>query len=269
MSDSNFSPDTGMETRTSFVRHRNVLMARADLGHLYVDYYLHLADQQIQIEPEHDRMFKDALAAFTLHCASRPRNELIAWTINFQEPLLNLFLVGDNELGTVAGRVFTDNIKVNDENLFFADVVRSGQKEPRRSAVAFQGRDPFGAVEHFYEQSEQRPARYFRLKDEEFMMLSAHPDYDMEWLRGLESQEVRDLEDEETLVPMESRTYRWSCGCSHDRILEVLAPTMRLAPEELFQGEEMLGIGCPRCGTRYNVTREALEAYVARDNEEK
>lgn len=254
----------GMQTRTSFVRHRNVLVASANLQDLYVDYYLHLADQQIHAEPEHDRMFKDALAAFTLHCASRPRNEMIAWTINFQEPLLNIFLVADNEEGTVAGRVFTENVKENGENLFFADVVRAGQREPRRSAVAFRGSNPFQAVEHFYEQSEQRPARYFELRDEQFAMVSAHPDYDIEWFRGLETSEIASLDKEETLVPLELRRYRWSCGCSHERILEVLAPTMRQAPDELFQGEETVGIGCPRCGARYNVTREALEAYVSR-----
>lgn len=258
-----------METRTLFVRHRNVMVASANLAELYVDYYLHLADHQIQIEPEHDRMFKDALAAFTLHCASHPRNETIAWTINFQEPLLNMFLVADNELGTVAGRVFTENVKENTENLFFADVVRAGQKEPRRSAVGFHGSDPFRAVEHFYEQSEQRPARYFRVKDEEFVMVSAHPDFDREWFRGLETSEISTLSDAETLVPMERRAYRWNCGCSHERILEVLAPTMRLAPDDLFQGEEMVGVGCPRCGARYNVTREALEAYVLRSGDER
>lgn len=254
----------GMKTRTSFVRHRNVLVASANLSDLYVDYYLHLADHQIQIEPEHDRLFKDALAAFALHCASHPRNEMIAWTINFQRPLLNMFLVADNDLGTVAGRVFTENVKENDENLFFADVVRAGQREPRRSAVGFRGSDPFQAVEHFYEQSEQRPARYFRVRDEQFAMVSAHPDYDREWFRGLETPDVSSLDEMETIVPMEVRAYRWSCGCSHKRILEVLAPTMRLSPDELFQGEEMVGIGCPRCGARYHVSREALEAYVSR-----
>src|SRR5438034_11724092 len=75
---------------------------------------------------EADAMFKRALAAFVLHCASRPRNELTAWTINFQQPLVNLFLTGDNETGAVAGRVFEENVKELPENLFYADVVRLG-----------------------------------------------------------------------------------------------------------------------------------------------
>ncbi len=96
--------DSGLEVRTSFVRNRNALLARADFGELFVDYYLHLGAHGLRLEPAIDALFKRALAAFTLHCASRPRNELTAWTVNFQEPLLNLFLAGDNGTGAVTGR---------------------------------------------------------------------------------------------------------------------------------------------------------------------
>ena len=96
--------ETGLEVRSWFVRERNALFAQADFGPLYVDYYLHLADHGIQPEPEHDAMFKRALAGFVLHCVSRPWNEMTAWTINFQNPLVNLFLAGDNEDGTITGR---------------------------------------------------------------------------------------------------------------------------------------------------------------------
>src|SRR5262245_6868758 len=101
--------DAGTEVRTWFVRGRNVLLARGSFTDLYVDYYLHLADQALKPAEAHDSLFKRALAAFTLHAASRPRNELLAWTINIQEPLVNLFLGGDNGTGTVVGRVFTEN----------------------------------------------------------------------------------------------------------------------------------------------------------------
>ena len=98
--------DAGLEVRTYYVRSRNALLARADFGELYVDYYLHLSAQGIKVQPEHDALFKRALAGFTLHSASRPWNELTAWTINVQSPLVNLFLTGDNETGAVTGRVF-------------------------------------------------------------------------------------------------------------------------------------------------------------------
>src|SRR3954469_19521758 len=194
--------DAGHEVRTYFVRNRNALLARADFGTMYVDYYLHLSANQIRVAPEHDAMFKRALAAFTLHCASRPWNELVAWTINFQKPLVNLFLTGDNETGAITGRVFDENVKEGPENLFFADVVR-GQQPKRRSAVTFAGADPIVGAEKFYAQSEQRVARYFQLAEEDFAMVNEHPDCDMGWLRELTPETMKTLDQRETLALLE------------------------------------------------------------------
>jgi molecular chaperone Hsp33 len=256
--------DAGLEVRTYFVRNRNALLARADFGDLFVDYYLHLSANQIAVQPEHDAMFKRALAAFTLHCASRPWNELVAWTINFQQPLVNLFLTGDNETGAVTGRVFDENVKEGPQNLFFADVVRGNQPK-RRSAVTFEGQDAMAAVEKFYTQSEQRGARYFQLGEEDFVMLSEHPDCDLTWFRALTPEQVRTLDEAETLALMERRIYRWHCGCNQQRMMEVLAPTMKQDPEGLFGDEAKIEIRCPRCGARHTITREALEAFVGSD----
>lgn len=255
--------DTGLQVRTHFVRSRHALLARADFGELFVDYYLHLGAQQLRPATEHDAMFKRALAAFVLHCASRPRNELTAWTINFQEPRVNLFLTGDNETGTVTGRVFEENVKELAHNLFYADVVR-GRQPTRRSTVNFAGADPVVAVERFYAQSEQRLARFFQTGEEDWVMLSEHPDCDLAWLRALEPEQVRTLETGETLVPMERRIYHWHCGCNHARMVEVLAPAMKEDSQGLFGGDEKLEMRCPRCGARYTITREALEAFQAR-----
>lgn len=254
--------DTGLEVRTHFVRNRNALIARADFGELFVDYYLHLSANQIRVAAEHDALFKRALAAFTLHCASRPRNELIAWTINFQQPLVNLFLTADNETGAVTGRVFDENVKAGPENLFFCDVVRGAQPK-RRSAVTFSGPDPIAAAEKFYAQSEQRGARYFQLGEEDFALVIEHPDCDLAWFRGLALEEVRSLEKTETFAPLERRVYRWHCGCNQQRMMEVLAPSMKQNPGDLFGDDPKLEIRCPRCGARHVITREALEAFVA------
>src|ERR1051325_3790449 len=205
--------DAGLEVRTYFVRNRNALVARADFSDLFVDYYLHLGANEIRVAPQHDAMFKRALAAFTLHSASRPWNELTAWTINFQNPLVNLFLTGDNETGAVTGRVFDENVKEGPENLFFADVVRD-QQPKRRSAVTFDGADPMAAAEKFYAQSEQRGGRYFQLGEEDFALASEHPDCDLAWFRALTPERVRTLDETETLALMERRIYRWHCGCN-------------------------------------------------------
>ncbi len=256
------SPNTDLIVVSSFVRFRNALLAQADLGPLFVDYYLHLADHSIRPEPRHDRLFKEALAAFVLHCASRPRNEIIAWTLNFQDPLLNVFLVADNDEGTVAGRIFTENVKEGDHNLFFSETVR-GNQPLRRSAVNFHGSDPFQAVEAYYAQSEQRPARYFQIKNEEFAMLTAHPDYDKNWFQTIDPDGMRAINENETVNIIERRHYRWQCGCNQQRILQILAAPMKENPEELFGSEISIRVECPRCAARYLVTREAMEAYLA------
>ncbi|MGV3533782.1 MAG: Hsp33 family molecular chaperone HslO [Chthoniobacteraceae bacterium] len=261
MSEENPNPAEGLEVRTYFVRGRNAMVARADFGELYVDYYLHQGQHGYQHKPSHDGMLKEALAALTLHCASRPWNETCAWTIHFENPLLNLFVTGDNRTSSVAGQLFTENVKQKDQNLFLADIVRAGEPA-RRSAVEFEGADSLLAVERYYAQSEQRPARYFRLGPEEFVMVSAQPGCDLPWLEALDLDTMQVLDERETLSLLETRYYHWNCGCSQGRMFEVLAPIMVSDPEGLFGEGDTVRMSCPRCGARYVITREGLEAYL-------
>jgi hypothetical protein len=255
--------DSGIVVTSEFVRHRNALLTRAKLTDLYLDYYLHVADSGLHHAPEHDRLFKDLLAVALLHAGSRPRHEYLAWTMNLQEPLLNLFVTADNDADTIVGRVFTENVKRGDTGLLFLETVR-GTQPKRRSAVDFTGANVFAAAEAFFSKSEQRPARLFALGDEEFALLTSHPDCDFDWLQGIEAPRVRELLDAETIVPLERRRYDWRCGCTEARMLQILAPTMRQDPDGLFQGEDSIRIECPRCAKPYRITREALEAYLAR-----
>lgn len=250
-----------LEVRTYFVRERNALLARAEFGALYVDYYLHQGQYGYQHAPEQDGMLKEALAALTLHCASRPWNEAWAWTIHFHDPLLNLFVTGDNRRGIIVGQMFTENVKDDGRNLFCADVARE-RSDSRRSSVEFTGHDTFAIVEQFYARSEQRPARYFRIGPEEFVMVSAQPGCDLPWLNALDDNVVRTIDETETLSLLEQRAYRWGCGCSPARMFSILGPMMRTDPIALFGEEDALRISCPRCGALHTVTREALEAYV-------
>ncbi len=252
----------GFQVKTFFVRSRNALYVRIDMSELYVDYYLHLSENGVKPAPEHDALFKRALAGFVLHSVSRPWNELTAWTMNFQEPRVNLFLTGDNETGGVAGRVFAENVRELPENLFYADVVR-GKEPKRRSTVNFTGPDPLVAVEKFYEQSEQRLGRFFQTGEEEFAFVIEHPDCDLAWLRALTVEQVKGIETAETLSQLESRVVKWHCGCNQNRIMGVLSPAMRSDPNDLFGSEEKIEVRCPRCAARYTVTREAMEAFVA------
>ena len=254
--------NSGLEVTTWFVRSRNALFAKADFSPLFVDYYLHLSDHAIKVTPAHDEIFKRALATFVLHAVSRPWNELTAWTINLQDPLVNLFITGDNADGSVTGRVFAENVKAFPSNLFYADVIR-GKQPKRRSSVEFTGADPLVAVEAYYRQSEQRPARFFQTAEEEFALVSAHPDYDEAWFEALTAEQVGQMATAETLGELEKRVYRWHCGCNQKRMMEVLTPVYRQDAAELFGGGETIEMRCPRCSARHAITREAMEAFVA------
>lgn len=258
---------SGLEVCSYFIRKRNALLVRSEFEPLYVDYYLHQADRDVRFPREQDEILKESLAAITLHCASRPWNEMTAWTVNFQQPLVNIFVTGDNNLGTVVGQVFMEGVKENSQNLFYSKVVR-GPGVIRTSTVAFEGNDVFRAVEHYYHQSEQRPARYFKLGEEEFAMITAQPDCDLEWFEQLDDGKVAQLEKSEELRLLEKRFYSWQCGCNMERIYQMLAVPMRTDPEALFEGDSSLRISCPRCGVKYLVTREGLEAFLLKQKPE-
>lgn len=251
-----------LSIKSRFVRGRNLLFAKADFSQLFVDYYLHLKDNGLELAPELDERLKTALALFSLHCVSRPRNDILAWTINFQEPLLNIFLAGDTGTGDVTGRIYTEGVRKADENVFYQDVVRRS-KEPHRSVVGFNGGGMIHAVEEFYRFSEQRPARFFQLEPDVFAILAAHPDYDENWFETLTVEDVRAIESTEEVVDLETRFVRWHCGCNQERILGALAATFLTDAENLFLGEELIEVNCPRCAGKHRISREMLEAYVA------
>ena len=263
-STSSFAPHlSSTVVSVDFVRHRNVMLVQADLSPLFVDYYLHMADNGLKYSPQYESLLKRGLIAFTLHCASRPRNEHLAWTISLQQPRLNLFYAGDNEDCQVIGRLFTDNVREAEKNVFYSEVVPKRGAEKRRSVVNFAGAEIFHAAETFYAESEQRLVRYFDLGEDKYALLISHPDCDEPWLKQITSAGVGDLAKQETLTRIESRTYHWFCGCSQQKILGALAPMARADIQDLFGESEMIHVQCPRCAAKHRLTRETMEAYLA------
>ena len=254
--DSNLSP---VEVKSWFVRERNVLLARAKFSPLYVDYYLHLMQHGIRYEESADLMLKEALAAMTLHLCSRPQDETCAWTINLQEPLMNLFVTGGSRPGRVTGRIFTEDVKKSDTDLFISQTSRPDH-QTRQSVVAFQGTDLFVAAELFYQQSEQRPTRLFRLPDEEFWMFTAQPDCDLPWLEGLRDEHMPEIERVEKLSLLETRFYGFECGCSVDRLYPLLT---RLPADDLAEifSDGYAKITCPRCAAVFNTPKSHFEDW--------
>ena len=246
------------QVESIFVRQRNALLLRGKFAPVYTDYYLHAMQHGIRHGVELEGMFKDALAVFALHLVARPWAETIAWTINMRAPRLNLFVTGGSVQETVVGRIFTEDVREPDRNLFYQQVTVAGGGEPRTSTLEVDGKDPVSWISQLYDQSEQRPARAFRLPDEEFVLVAAQPDCDMEWFEALDEDAVARIGSTEETKLLETRKFRFCCGCTIERILPVLGG-WRDRLDELFEGADSIRIQCPRCAASYEVTRSMIE----------
>lgn len=240
-----------------FVRHRNALLVRGQFTSIYTDYYLHLMEHGLRYPGELDQMLKDSLAMLTLHLVARPWAETIAWTANLRAPRINLFVTGGSVEEAVTGRIFTEGVREPDRNFFYSQTTTRDGVEPRTSTLEVEGRDPVDWIGKYYQQSEQRTARAFRLEDEWFALVAAQPDCDLEWLDGLTAEAVAAIESAQETHLLETRKFRFHCGCTLDKILPILGG-WRERPEELFAGAESIQIECPRCAARYEVTRGML-----------
>lgn len=247
------------EVRNHFIRHRNVFSVEADLRALFSSLEAHRIKYDWDPDPEANELFRRFLATFTLHAASRPKRQVLAWTIHLQSPLLNLFFAADTDKDSVTGRFFRENVKSIPENRFYQEVSIRGQ-EVNRSICTFRGADPMVAAESYYAQSEQRPARFFQTTESRFRLLLAHPDCDEGWLNKLQQADLARLDEEETVVLMEKRPALWHCGCAEKNLTKILIPSFNEDPEALFAGRETLEMVCPRCAARHTIRREAVEA---------
>ena len=256
MTDKISPEDSMIEVRCYFVRHKNALVVRADFSQLYMDHYLHLLENQIKTDPTNDQKLKDALACCALHLASRPWDEVSAWTIHFSNPLINIFVTGNSNEKNLIGRVFTEDIKDDKKNLFISQI-NNFPKEPRRSVIEFNIENSiFKIVEEYYQQSEQRLARFFSYSEEEFIFISAQPDCDEDWLKSLTDEKIKNLDQDEELSLLEKRYYRYHCGCSKERFLRALINTDK---EEIFGNRKKINIECPRCSQKTPLTVEDFE----------
>jgi molecular chaperone Hsp33 len=204
-----------------------------------------------------DAMLKDALAMLVLHLTARPWSETIAWTANLRAPRINLFVTGSSYERNITGRVFTEDIREPDRNFFYSQTTTPQSVEPRLSTMEVEGRDPISWVEQFYSQSEQRPSRAFRLEDENFALIAAQPDADLEWLAGLDEEQVAAIDTTEETSILETRFFRFHCGCTLEKILPVLG-SWRERPDELFHDAETITVQCPRCAASYLITRDMI-----------
>jgi molecular chaperone Hsp33 len=212
---------------------------------------------EIRYAADLDQMLKDALAMLTLHLTARPWAETIAWTANLRAPRINLFVTGGSVSESIAGRVFTEDVREPDRNFFYSQTTTVQGVEPRMSTLEVDGRDPIQWVSQYYEQSEQRPARAFRLDDEVFVLIAAQPGCDLEWLAALDAEAVAKIDETESTNLLETRKFRFHCGCTLDKILPILGG-WRDKPEALFEESDAITLQCPRCAAKFVVTRDMI-----------
>lgn len=240
-----------------FVRHRNALLLRGQFTPLYTDYYLHLMQHGIRHPAELDQMLKDAMTVLVLHLVARPWAETLAWTANLRAPRINLFVTGGSTQEAIAGRIFTEDIREPDRNFLYSQTTSPNLSEPRTTTLEIAGKDPFVWISQFYGQSEQRPARAFRLEDENFVLVAAQPDCDMEWLESLDETAVSKIDTTEETTLLETRRFRFECGCTLEKILPILGGWKNRL-DDLFGDADEISIQCPRCAAKYSVTRDML-----------
>lgn len=240
-----------------FVRHRNVLAIRAQFTPIYTDHYLHLMQQELRYAEELDGILKELYAMVILHAVARPWAETIAWTINLRAPRVNFFVTAASTPEMVTGRLFTEDVREPDRNLFYSQTTTQPGVEAQTSTLQVDGKDPLYWIEQYYIQSEQRPARAFRLPDETYVLIAAQPDFDEEWLESLDVEAVMNLEKTQETNLLETRRFRFHCGCTLEKILPILG-SWKARLDDLFGEDDQVTVQCPRCAARYVVSRDML-----------
>ncbi len=247
--------------RTWHARHRNAFVARADFGPLYEDYYLHWLQHDLRLDSRDDQLLKDALAALALVLSSKTPDQQLAWTFNFQRPLVSLFVAGDNTPGRVAGRVWVEGLRKADNGLLVSEARRATGSVTRSTVHVAAEANCLRAVETLHSQSEQRPARFFHHGPEDILHIAAQPGCDTAWLASLNDDKIRQIWDEEELAPLETRYYHFGCGCTSDMVVSRVALLGAADFDHIFgEQRDTVNVHCPRCGAVFAITRESVEA---------
>ena len=254
-------PEEAGEVRVEcrFVRGRNALLCAGDFGPMFMDCYLHLGQNSVVLAGGADEQLKLLVATLTLHAAAQPRTVTCAWTLHLKPERLNVFAVAENPTGNVTGQVFADHVRQMESSVLHSETA-SADGLRRRSSVDLPRAGVLAAAEAFYEQSEQRVARYFDLGGDRFALLAAQPDCDEEWLRSVSIDEVRRLAEEISVAPLETRVYRFCCGCTPERIAKAIWPALRGDLGGVYGDEEHIHVSCPRCGSKHQIAREVFAA---------
>ena len=165
-------PDRGIaHVRRFDVPGQNAILAVGDFHDLFAEFLAHSRRYDSDVDDLSYVMARQGLAGAALQLAFRHKGESVGWTINVTEPALNLFITGSSAAATVTGRVFTEGVKSLESSRLFVETKRAGRPQPFLSSLDVEGLDVLLMFEQYFRRSEQTPARFLELSDEEIEQL--------------------------------------------------------------------------------------------------
>lgn len=254
--------------RVRYLRSRNVIEVLADLRSILGACDAHLKS----LGPVKDApasFLRESLAALALHCATRPADETVAWSVRQGGRGFAVSLAGTNSEGAVVGRLQAPASSPDSIDLFVSDVSDPIHAVvPRRSIVEIPSDcSAFAAVERFYRTSEQRAVRFLSPGEGRYVMLLSHAGCDESWLTQVTAATLPVELSPSHTERLEDRSVRWHCGCSRGKVMATLAPAARRDLNGLLGDEEEIQVECPRCSLAYHVTRADLEGLLGSGGE--
>lgn len=232
-------------------REHEAVFARGDFTSLFAAWLDHVRLWGREPDGLSTVMMRQALGGAALYLSSRPRDESVAFTLNFEKPPLNVFVTGSSKSCNVTGRVFTENVATSGGSRLFVQSTREAGRD-FTSVIDVEGVDVLLIFEQFCRRSDQTAARFFEITDDEFLMVVSLPlDEGQEWIDSLERETA--MARLANLPLLDERRFWFQCGCNPDKIFRTMRRMFEGRPEELFQGDESVTVSCPRCGRNWQM----------------
>ena len=204
-------------------------------------------------------MLKDALAMLALHLVARPWAETIAWTANLRAPRINLFVTGGSLEEAVTGRVFTEDVREPDRNFFYSQTTtptRPNRAPPPWKSTA---RIPVAWICPILRPIRTTPGPRLPAGGRK-LRRSSPPNRIATWHGSTSLDEdavAANIDATEETNLLETRQFRFHCGCTLEKILPILGGWKdRL--DDLFDDADAINLQCPRCAAKYRVTRDMI-----------
>ncbi len=209
--------------------------------------------------PESERLVARLTGAACAAAVLLPVRESWGWTVTVPGSAVGLFCAVEPD-----GRV---TIRVREASPLRAAAVVQRQRAGGpliQSHIASKTTDPARIVEHYFAQAEQAEARVALDPQGRVVLLRPLPEARGRDLLRLDDdglfRAVAAAERAGRIDPLEDVLLYYGCRCDDETVLEMIASLPPAQRREVWGDQRELAIECPRCGRRYRVRRQGLEA---------